>query len=160
MELVRYSSVETPWGRFVVGWSKVGIVSLHFPSRQPPVPLRPPGEHVLRLREQLREYLAGDRKNFDIPLDLAGTPFQMAVWEALLEIPYGHTVTYGELAKRIGRPGAARAVGNAVGANPVPILIPCHRVVPKSGGIGNFGPGPEWKARLLRLEGALGKDVP
>ena len=139
----------------MAGWSGMGIVSLHFPNRPPQVPLRPPCEHVRRLEEQLREYFAGKRKSFDLPLDLSGTPFQMEVWKALLEIPFGQVVTYGELARRIGRPRAARAVGNAVGANPVPIVIPCHRVVPKSGGIGNFGPGPEWKARLLGLEQAI-----
>lgn len=86
------------------------------------------------------------------PLDLRGTGFQRQVWEALLRIPVGQTVTYAELARQVGRPGAARAVGGAVGANPVPLLVPCHRVV-AAGGLGGFSSGTEMKARLLTIEG-------
>jgi len=87
-----------------------------------------------------------------VPLRLRGTRFQLAVWGALQEIPYGQAVTYGELAELVGRPRAARAVGRAVGTNPLPILVPCHRVV-AAGGLGGYGPGPSWKERLLALEG-------
>jgi|Deesub1362B_J571_1020462.scaffolds.fasta_scaffold00377_20 O-6-methylguanine DNA methyltransferase len=155
---VRYSAVETNWGEFLVGWSQEGIVSLHFPGCFPDVRLSSPRGLACHVARELDAYFAGKRRKFWIPLALRGTEFQLRVWQALLRIPYGKTVTYGELAERIGRPTAARAVGGAVGANPVPILVPCHRVVPKTGGIGHFGPGPEWKARLLWLEGVTRMD--
>lgn len=101
---------------------------------------------------QLREYFSRLRRRFDLSLDLRGTPFQQRVWAELLCIPYGQTVSYGELARRIGRPGAARAVGTAVGANPVPIIVPCHRVVGADGSLVGYGGGLEVKAALLRLE--------
>jgi len=103
------------------------------------------------LRE-LRDYLRGDRRAFDLRLDLRGTPFQESVWRAVTKIPYGDTTTYGEIAAAIGRPQATRAVGQAVGANPVPIVIPCHRVVGSSGSLTGFGGGLPLKERLLALE--------
>ena len=103
---------------------------------------------------QLEEYFAGDRTDFDLVLELAGTPFQRAVWLALKDIPYGKTVSYAELAKMVGRPRAVRAVGQANGANPLPIVLPCHRVVASSGAIGGYGGGPAMKRSLLALEGA------
>jgi O-6-methylguanine DNA methyltransferase len=84
-----------------------------------------------------------------------GTPFQQQIWKALLQIPPGRTRTYGELAADAGHPGAARAVGSACGANPIPVLVPCHRVVPSGGGLGGFSGGLGWKETLLRREGAL-----
>jgi methylated-DNA-[protein]-cysteine S-methyltransferase len=102
---------------------------------------------------QLGEYFEGTRRAFDLPLELAGTPFQRAVWRALADIPYGQTISYAELAAMVGRPGAFRAVGQANGANPVPIVLPCHRVVSSGGGIGGYGGGLELKRRLLALEG-------
>lgn len=105
---------------------------------------------------QLAEYLRGERRSFDLVLDLDGTPpFRRRVLEELGRIPYGETVSYGELAERCGRPGAARAVGNAVGRNPAPVVLPCHRVVRSDGSPGEYGGGRERKRRLLRLEGAL-----
>jgi methylated-DNA-[protein]-cysteine S-methyltransferase len=101
---------------------------------------------------QLAEYFAGARRAFDLPLDLRGTPFQLRVWEALLRIPYGETRTYGQLAAQIGHPGAARAVGAANGANPVAIIVPCHRVVASGGGLGGYGGGLDRKEFLLGLE--------
>jgi methylated-DNA-[protein]-cysteine S-methyltransferase len=99
----------------------------------------------------LRAYLAGAPR-LDVALDLAGTPFQIAVWQALCEIPYGETMTYGEVATRVGRPGAARAVGAAVGANPVSLLVPCHRVMGAGGALTGFGWGLDLKRRLLAHE--------
>lgn len=99
----------------------------------------------------LRAYLAGAPR-LDVALDLVGTPFQLAVWRALLEIPFGETATYGEVASRVGRPGAARAVGAAVGANPVSLLVPCHRVVGTDGSLTGFGWGLALKRRLLAHE--------
>lgn len=101
---------------------------------------------------QVIEYLDGKRRHFDLPLDLRGTPFQRAVWAGLLEIPYGETRSYGELARAIGRPSAVRAVGLANGANPVPLVVPCHRVIAAGGRIGGYGGGLELKRRLLAME--------
>jgi O-6-methylguanine DNA methyltransferase len=102
---------------------------------------------------QILEYLRGKRKAFTIPLDLEGTAFQQAVWRETLRIPYGRTITYAELARRIGRPGATRAVGQALGANPIPILIPCHRVVASDGSLGGYSGGLALKRWLLLREG-------
>ena len=94
----------------------------------------------------------------EVPLDVRGTAFQRRVWEELRRIPLGETRTYGDVAVAIGEPGASRAVGSACGANPVPVVVPCHRVVPASGGIGNYGLGPDRKRRLLEREGATAAD--
>ena len=101
---------------------------------------------------QLREYFAGERTAFDLPLALDGTPFQQEVWRALADIPYGETVSYGEQAKRLGRPDAVRAVGAANGRNPIAIVLPCHRVIGADGSLTGFGGGLETKRRLLDLE--------
>ncbi|MCP3917845.1 MAG: methylated-DNA--[protein]-cysteine S-methyltransferase [bacterium] len=103
---------------------------------------------------QIVEWSEGKRTVFDVSLDLRGTAFQLSCWEELLRIPAGETRTYGELAERIGRAGSARAVGAANGANPVPVLVPCHRIVAQ-GGLGGFGGGLERKRQMLELEGAL-----
>jgi O-6-methylguanine DNA methyltransferase len=100
---------------------------------------------------QLEDYVAGRRECFDVALDERGTAFQRQVWAALRRIPFGRTVTYGELAEQLGRPGAARAVGTANGSNPIPIVTPCHRVVARDG-LGGFAGGLELKRRLLGLE--------
>jgi methylated-DNA-[protein]-cysteine S-methyltransferase len=104
---------------------------------------------------QLDEYFAGSRTSFDLPLAPGGTPFQRRVWAELARIPAGTTVTYGEIARRAGRPGAARAVGAAVGRNPVSIVVPCHRVVGSDGALTGYAGGIERKAFLLALEGAV-----
>lgn len=103
-------------------------------------------------RQQLAEYFAGDRKDFDLPLQLSGTEFQLRVLEELQRIPYGKTCSYGDIAARIGRPKAMRAVGAANGRNPIPIIIPCHRVIGSGGSLTGFGGGLDTKAALLRLE--------
>jgi len=101
---------------------------------------------------QLREYFAGKRREFDVPLAVQGTAFQRSVWRALQEIPYGETISYGELAKRVGNPKASRAAGSANGANRIPIVIPCHRVIAAGGKLGGFGGGLPVKEKLLALE--------
>jgi methylated-DNA-[protein]-cysteine S-methyltransferase len=101
---------------------------------------------------QLVEYFAGDRTDFDLPLAPEGTPFQRRVWHALCEIPYGETISYGELARRIGQPSASRAVGLANGKNPISIVVPCHRVIGASGTLVGYGGGLERKQTLLDLE--------
>ncbi|WP_225845321.1 methylated-DNA--[protein]-cysteine S-methyltransferase [Streptomyces sp. HPF1205] len=103
---------------------------------------------------QLTAYFAGDRTGFDLDLAMDGTPFQVRVWAALREIPYGETVSYGELAEAIGRPGASRAVGLANGKNPIGIIVPCHRVIGANGSMTGYGGGLDRKRWLLALEGA------
>ena len=102
--------------------------------------------------DELIGYLEGKKKEFSLPIDLHGTPFQMEVWKALQEIPYGSTVTYSDIAERIEKPSSVRAVGNAIGANPVLINVPCHRVIAKSGAISGYRGGVEMKELLLALE--------
>jgi methylated-DNA-[protein]-cysteine S-methyltransferase len=107
---------------------------------------------LIETERQLAEYFAGKRKNFRVPLDLRGTPFQRNVWEALLAIPFGETRGYGELARQLGNPQAARAVGAATGRNPVSIIVPCHRVIGAAGKLTGFAGGLDAKMRLLALE--------
>ena len=105
---------------------------------------------------QLTEYFAGGRTSFDLPLASEGSEFQKKVWAELQRIPFGETASYGDVARRLGyEPVISRAVGAANGANPIPILVPCHRVLPSTGGVGSYGGGPPLKVRLLELEGAL-----
>lgn len=106
------------------------------------------------LAGQLDAYFQGDLTAFTVPLDLAGTPFQVSVWRQLQAIPYGEVRSYADVARTIGRPSAVRAVGAANGANPVPIVVPCHRVIGSSGALTGFGGGLDWKRRLLATENA------
>lgn len=109
---------------------------------------------------QLDAYFAGELTEFDLPLRLAGTPFQQSVWAELLKIPYGETRSYGELAEQLGKPGASRAVGLANGKNPVSIVVPCHRVIGASGSLTGYGGGVDRKQRLLAFENGTENDVP
>jgi methylated-DNA-[protein]-cysteine S-methyltransferase len=106
-----------------------------------------------RAAAQLEEYFAGERRAFDLPLAPEGTPFQLETWQALRAIPHGTTISYGELARRLGKPRAVRAVGAANGRNPISIIIPCHRVIGSDGSLTGYGGGLEVKRRLLELEG-------
>lgn len=139
------------WSLTLVG-TRQGIAAIRFGAE----PARPvPAPWAKKAKRQFAEYFTGRRREFDLPLDaLQGTPFQIEVWKACREIPYGRVSSYGALARRIGRPGAARAVGQALGANPLPLLIPCHRVLTAQGQLGGFSGGVQWKKRLLRLENA------
>lgn len=105
--------------------------------------------------KQLDEYFACQRTSFDLPLLFIGTPFQTAVWHKLMEIPYGHTISYGTLAAMLGRPSAVRAVANANGANPISIIVPCHRVIGNNGTLTGYGGGIEVKRHLLDMEQTL-----
>ena len=116
---------------------------------------RPEPDAILRLQEQLEAYAAGHRRAFDIPFRLHGSPFSQRVWSALQRIPFGETRSYGELAAELGDPNLSRAVGRANGANPVSILVPCHRVIGANGTLTGYAGGVAMKERLLRLEGAL-----
>lgn len=107
---------------------------------------------LARASQQLAQYFAGERREFDLPLHPSGNPFELDVWHALATIPYGETLSYGQQAERIGRTGAARAVGAANGRNPLPIVLPCHRVVGADGSLTGFGGGLDLKRQLLDLE--------
>ena len=109
-------------------------------------------EVMCKAARQVDEFLTGKRMTFDLPLKIEGTDFQMSVWDELCNIPYGETASYSEIAKRIGRPGAYRAVGNACNANPIPLIIPCHRVV-SAKDIGGYGGGLALKKKLMEIEG-------
>lgn len=113
-----------------------------------------PDPVLRKAAQQLREFFAGKRHSFEVPLHAEGTPFQRAVWAALHSIPFGETISYGELARRVHRPTASRAVGGAVGKNPISILVPCHRVIGANGALTGYGGGLENKRRLLDFERA------
>ena len=121
-------------------------------GRLPRPACRQAGRHLNQALKELKEYFSGRRARFQVPLDLEGTPHQLRVWEALREIPYGQTVTYGELARRLGSPAGARAVGRGCATNPVPVIVPCHRVVAGTGGLQGFGGGLWRKRALLEME--------
>ena len=106
----------------------------------------------LELKKGIEAFISGEDVKFNLKVD--GTPFELEVWSALLDVPYGQTVSYSEIAKRIGKPRAVRAVANACAKNPIPLIIPCHRIIRKSGGLGGYGPGIEKKIALLEIEGS------
>ena len=151
-----YCYVSSPIGDLLVAGDADGLEFLGFPSgkmRRDPEPDWIFNEQpFVETRRQLDEYFLGERKVFDLPLRLSGTEFQVQVLEELLRIPYGETTSYGDIAKRIGRPKAVRAVGAANGRNPLPIVVPCHRVIGSHGDLTGFGGGLDTKAALLRLE--------
>lgn len=153
-----WCETQSPVGRLLLAGDGHALRFIHFQSG--PHPRRVPGEwrhsaapFELAIRE-LEEYFAGRRRTFDVPLAPRGTAFQLEVWQALRAIPYGETVSYAELAARIGRADAARAVGLANGANPLPVIVPCHRVIGSDGSLTGFGGGLSIKRALLELEGA------
>lgn len=152
--------IDTPVGPLRLAADDAGLHEIRFcdPDAAPPSPAAgngSGGEEVLaEAVRQLRAYFAGERRSFDLPLAPAGSEFQLAVWRGLRDIPYGRTESYGELARRIGRPKAIRAVGAANGANPLPIVVPCHRVIGADGSLTGYGGGLERKRTLLALEGA------
>jgi methylated-DNA-[protein]-cysteine S-methyltransferase len=147
-----YTYVDTPIGAILIAGDETAIVEIHFAGAKPKPDWT---RHPAALREaatQLRAYFAGERQTFDLPLAPRGTEFQQSVWSALQKIPYGETTTYSTIAERIGRPAAVRAVGAANGANPIPIVIPCHRVIGASGSLTGFGGGIDVKRQLLAME--------
>ena len=150
--------IDSPVGRLLLAGAGGALSCIHFqaPRRRRPDPAwRYDGAALAVAAAELAEYFEGKRRAFTVPVALAGTEFQLGVWKLLQAIPYGTTVSYGELARRIGRPDAARAVGLANGANPVPIIVPCHRVIGADGSLTGFGGGLNTKRTLLDLEGAL-----
>jgi methylated-DNA-[protein]-cysteine S-methyltransferase len=151
-----YRYLATPVGDLLLAGDKAGLSLIGFPKGK--MRHDPEADWIFNEKpfveacRQLEEYFAGTRKVFDLPLQLSGTDFQVQVLRELQQIPYGQTVSYGEIAKRIGRPKAMRAVGAANGRNPLPIIIPCHRVIGSSGDLTGFGGGLDTKEALLRLE--------
>jgi O-6-methylguanine DNA methyltransferase len=169
--------IDSPVGRLLIGASADALHLLEFtdpdneqarteaarerfvtPDASAPAPAMPPAANpralslLARVRQQLDEYFAGQRKAFDLPLRYSGSPFQERVWAGLLTIGYGETVSYLDLARRLGDEKSLRAVGQANGQNPIAIVIPCHRVINASGDLGGFGGGPARKRFLLELE--------
>ncbi len=130
----------------------IGFTQGRHPA-QPPADGEERPERFAEVIRQLQEYFRGERREFDLPLAPKGTPFQQRVWNALLEIPYGRAVSYGEIARRLGNPNAMRAVGLANGRNPIPVIIPCHRVIGANGSLTGYGGGLPIKRKLLSLEG-------
>ena len=156
MSQVYYSTFESPVGPLLLAGSKAGLLLVSFASGDRPrnvdLEWRPDATAFVEVVQQLQSYFAGERKNFDLALILEGTDFQKRVWTALRKIPYGETISYKELAEMIGSPKAVRAVGAANGANPIPIIIPCHRVIGNDGSLTGFGGGLPLKKQLLELE--------
>jgi methylated-DNA-[protein]-cysteine S-methyltransferase len=149
-----WTKMDSPVGVLCLVSDGEALTSVMFDPADEPVGERD-DEHVVlaRAREQLEAYFAGDLKEFDLPLAAAGTPFQQRVWQALREIGYGETATYGEIARRLGLPpGASRAVGLANGRNPIAIVVPCHRVIGSKGRLVGYAGGLDRKQRLLSLE--------
>ena len=151
--------VETVDGIFIAGFSERGLARLRFPEtkarKRRPGATEVPNSWVRTTETAMRKALRGETLRCLPPLDLScGTEFQRQVWASLRTIPRGETLSYGAVARRIRRPAASRAVGTACGANPVPILVPCHRVLATNGRLGGFSQGLHWKRMLLTAEGA------
>lgn len=159
------TTFQSPLGKMIIAATDKGLAGLWFEGQRhlpleligpilwPSDPTHPVLQKVIG---QLQEYFTGQRTQFDVPLDLAyGTAFQQSVWQALLKIPQGGTASYGEVSQRIGKPAAVRAVGAAVGRNPVSIIVPCHRVMGANGALTGYAGGLDRKAALLTLEGVL-----
>lgn len=157
--IVWYDRFDTIIGPLTIAADAHGLRHVLFARNRHGDPQGPAWRHapdkLADARAQLEEYFAGKRMEFQLALHLIGTPFQRKAWHALADIPYGRTRSYGEQARRIGAPAAVRAVGAANGRNPLPIVLPCHRVIGADGSLTGFGGGLEIKAALLRLEGAL-----
>jgi methylated-DNA-[protein]-cysteine S-methyltransferase len=151
-----YTWYESPIGPLLLAGTKTHLSLVSFAEGKHPRDVDPEWKDdaaaFSRVMAQLRKYFAGELRKFDLPLLLEGTEFQKKVWIALQSIPYGETISYKELAERVGSPKAVRAVGAANGANPIPIIIPCHRVIGNDGSLTGFGGGLPLKKKLLQLE--------
>jgi methylated-DNA-[protein]-cysteine S-methyltransferase len=162
-ETLYWHEIDSPIGRLLLAGDGKSLIQVGFQSG--PRPLHPADGWLAAAAPfraaitQLEQYFAGKRRAFDLPLAPRGTDFQRRVWRLLTEIPYGKTISYGELARRIGKPSASRAVGLANGANPLPIVVPCHRVIGADGSLTGFGGGLPIKRKLLALEGAGEEDA-
>jgi methylated-DNA-[protein]-cysteine S-methyltransferase len=153
---VAYCYQDSPVGGLLLGWCQAGLCRIEFSHNgrraRPELGWREDGLKLREAERQLSLYFAGELEEFDLPLAPQGTPFQQRVWRELSKIPYGATISYGELARRIGNPNASRAVGLANGSNPIAIVIPCHRVIGSDGKLTGYGGGLTVKEKLLALE--------
>ena len=151
-----YTEIDTPVGQLLLVGDEEGLREIRFENDRKGRTPEPDWERDPASLEkecsQIEAYFAGELREFNLRLAPRGTPFQLRVWNKLAEIPYGETISYGELAKRVGKPNAARAVGAANGSNPLPIVLPCHRVIGKSGKLVGFGGGLDVKQTLLDSE--------
>jgi len=151
-----YAKFQSPVGPLLLAADDRGLRLISFSAGKraiPPEPdWKPDKAPFVETIRQLQAYFRGNLKEFNLPLALEGTPFQLSVWQSLRAIPYGKTISYGELAKRLGKPKAVRAVGLANGSNPIPIIIPCHRVIGSNGHLTGYGGGLPTKEKLLALE--------
>ncbi len=158
-----YSYYESPFGELLLTSDGEALTGLRLPRQDGgPAPLPDPksawrlDDRALgEVRDQLRDYFAGKRRTFDLPMRMGGTPFQRLAWESLHTIPYGETISYAEQACRIGRPGSPRAVGAANGRNPIAIIVPCHRVIGSNGSLTGYGGGLNLKRALLEFEASI-----
>jgi len=153
---MRYTRIESPVGPLLLVADNAGLKKISFENGRLPARLESSWEEdrgsFADVIQELGSYFTGRLEEFDLPLAPEGTPFQLKVWKLLGEIPYGETISYGELARRMGNPKAARAVGLANGSNPIPIVIPCHRVIGSNGKLTGYGGGLHIKEKLLALE--------
>jgi methylated-DNA-[protein]-cysteine S-methyltransferase len=161
----RYAVLDSPIGPLLLVGNDAGLRQVGFQAGPHPLAIDPgwqvDNDFLREAARQIGAYFAGERRAFDLPLAPEGTAFQLAVWMKLREIPYGGTISYGDLARRVGNPKASRAVGAANGRNPLPIVVPCHRVIGSGGQLTGFGGGLPIKAQLLALERrVLGHDSP
>jgi methylated-DNA-[protein]-cysteine S-methyltransferase len=155
-----YATIDSPIGELLLLSDGDALTALYMQEGRKPMKIA--GDWVAStarfadVKTQLEEYFAGNRTTFDVPLAPQGAPFEREVWHALEEIPYGETVSYGEIARRVGQPTAARAVGLANGRNPISVIVPCHRVIGADGSLTGYGGGLERKRLLLELESGQG----
>ena len=154
--MTHYTYMESPVGRLLLAGDETGLQRVAFAeggkALQPEPNWSDDARPLRQAVEQLKAYFAGDLRTFDLPLRMEGTPFQLAVWRALQDIPYGETASYGEIARRVGTPQGSRAVGLANGSNPIAIVVPCHRVIGSNGKLTGYGGGLNNKETLLALE--------
>jgi methylated-DNA-[protein]-cysteine S-methyltransferase len=148
---MEYAVMNSPMGPVTVVSTDKGVASVHF-GKSVPSGIKADESGASEAVKQLSEYFAGKRTRFELPLDIEGTPFQKSVWKALLQIPYGETRSYGDIAKALGKPAAARAVGMANHNNPIAIVIPCHRVIGQNGSLTGYAGGLHLKEKLLSIE--------
>jgi methylated-DNA-[protein]-cysteine S-methyltransferase len=156
IQVAHYTEIASPLGPLLLVADESGLREINFVNGRHAVSADPSWRkddaQFRDVVEQLNAYFAGDLEVFDLKLAPRGTPFQLAVWKKLCEIPFGETISYGELARRIANPNASRAVGLANGSNPIPIVIPCHRVIGSNGKLTGYGGGLPIKEKLLALE--------
>jgi methylated-DNA-[protein]-cysteine S-methyltransferase len=159
-----YTRMDSPIGELLLLGDGDALHGLYMQDGRKPVAVAPQWERAAApfadVQAQLREYFAGERTVFEMPLAMDGTDFERRVWRALIDIPYGETVSYGEIARRVEQPSAARAVGLANGRNPIAVIVPCHRVIGANGTLTGYGGGLERKQLLLELERGQGRLQP